>query len=453
MSEQAKYKRLWGEHKQYRAIAPGEQLADHFLSLARPQPHQVCFDFGCGTGRGAARIAKRCQVVGFDFADNCLDDSVRGAFEFVQHDLTQPISREVADFGYCTDVLEHIAPDDVRQVLSNIVTAARRVYLNISTVPDHLGSLIGEQLHLTVQPMDWWRDELKALGFHVAHEQNLGVSCIFYGSAFATFADFEHRTALNVEDEQVAANIRANLRLGLQEVGPHDAQEMEIMLLCGGPSLADFADEIVSRNRAGMPAVTVNGAYNWLIQQGGRPGAQVIVDAREFNRRFTDPPVLGCKYLVSSQCDPALVASLPKGQTYLWHGLGDAVESIVRGYATETGIDREWYPVPGGTTVTLRALPLLAMLGFRRIHVYGFDSCIRGDTHHAYSQPENDGVEAIEVVVGGRTFRAHGWMLKQAEEFQTVMRDLLVPAGVELAIYGDGLIAAILEAAAAARGE
>ncbi len=450
MSERDKYEKLWGEHKQYRAIAPGEQLADHFLAIAKPQPHQTVYDFGCGTGRGAARIAKRCRVVGFDFAENCRDESVKDAFEFRRHDLTRPIEGEIADFGYCTDVLEHIPPADVPTVLRNIVTAARRVYLNISTVPDHLGSLIGEQLHLTVQPMDWWRDELKALGFHVAHEQDLGVSCIFYGSAFATFADFEHRTALNVEDEQVAANIRANLRLGLQEVGPHDAQDTEIMLLCGGPSLADFADEIVSRNRAGMPAVTVNGAYNWLIGHGGRPGAQVIVDAREFNRRFTDPPVLGCKYLVSSQCDPALVASLPRGQTYLWHGLGDAVESIVRGYATEAGADREWYPVPGGTTVTLRALPLLAMLGFRRIHVYGFDSCIRGDTHHAYSQPENDGVDAIEVVVGGRTFRAHGWMLKQAEEFQMVMRNLLVPAGVELAIHGDGLIAAILEAAAAA---
>ena len=453
MSEQAKYKRLWGEHKQYRAIAPGEQLADHFLSLARPQPHQTCFDFGCGTGRGAARIVKRCRVVGFDFADNCLDESVRGAFEFVQHDLTQPIGREVADFGYCTDVLEHIPPADVRTVLKNIVTAARRVYLNISTVEDKLGALIGEPLHLTVQPMDWWLGQLDALGFTAHYSQDLGSSCLIYGSAYLTFSDIEHTVALNTEDARIAENIRANLALGLQEVAPHDEQATEIMLLCGGPSLNDFADEVVAKNHAGMPAVTVNGAYNWLIGHGGRPGAQVIVDAREFNRRFTEPVVLSCKYLVSSQCDPELVASLPKAQTYLWHGLGEPVRAVIAEFAKDAGADREWYPVPGGTTVALRALPLLAMLGFRKIHVYGLDSCLRDDAHHAYEQAENDGMGVLEVSVAGRTFKAHGWMVKQAEEFQQVMRHLLIPAGVELAIYGDGLIAAILQAAAAAGSE
>ena len=91
MSERDKYEKLWGEHKQYRAIAPGEQLADHFLAIAKPQPHQTVYDFGCGTGRGAARSAKRCRVVGFDFAENCRDEAVKDAFEFRKHD-------ESADF-------------------------------------------------------------------------------------------------------------------------------------------------------------------------------------------------------------------------------------------------------------------------------------------------------------------------------------------------------------------
>lgn len=450
MSEQAKYERLWGAHAQYRQIAPGEQLADHFLSLAKPLPHQVAYDFGCGTGRGAARIAKRCRVIGFDFADNCLDESVKGAFEFRQHDLTRPVDLPVADFGYCTDVLEHIPPEDVRDVLKNIVLAARRVYLNISTVQDALGALIGETLHLTVKPMGWWREQLDELGFKVAYEQDLGAACLFYGSAYMTFADIEHRTELNVEERRVVDNIKANLSLGVQEVGPFDAQDTEVMLLCGGPSLNDFTDEIVAQNKAGMPAITVNGSYNWLIQHGGRPGAQIIVDAREFNRRFTEPAVLACKYLVSSQCDPSLVASLPRSQTWLWHGAGDAVNSALGEWAKESGIDREWYPVPGGTTVTLRALPLLAMLGFRRIHVYGFDSCLRGDAHHAYAQPENDGCGVMAISVAGREFLCHGWMVKQAQEFQEVVRHLLIPAGVELAVHGDGLISAILNAAAAA---
>ena len=85
--------------------------------------------------------------------------------------------------------------------------------------------------------------------------------------------------------------------------------------------------------------------------------------------------------------------------------------------------------------------------------MYGFDSCLRGDKHHAYSQPENDDNPIMEVVVGGKTFYCHGWMAKQAHEFQEVVRYLLAPAGIELAIYGDGLIATIMEIASATTQE
>lgn len=447
--ERIKYEQLWNTQA-YRHVAPGEFLAGEFIRLAKPRAHQLVYDFGCGTGRGAAYIAQHCNVVGFDFADNCLDKSVRGQFEFVQHDLTRPVDRPVADFGYCTDVMEHIPTEDVPTVLTNITSAARRVFFAISTVDDVMGGLIGEKLHLTVKPMEWWKEQLEAIGFRVDHSKDIGEACVFWGSAFISFSEIEHRVELNIEEQRVVDNIHANLSLKLPEVAPHGVQDTEIMLLCGGPSLNDFADEIVAANKAGMPAVTVNGTYNWLIERGGRPGAQIVVDAREFNKRFTTPTVLQCKYLISSQCDHELVKSLPKAQTFLWHNAGELVDTTLKDWSEKNGVNRQWYPVPGGTTVTLRAIPLLAMLGFRKINVYGFDSCLRGNEHHAYTQPENDGMGIMELMVGGKAFRCNGWMAKQAEEFQEVVRHLLAPAGVELAVHGDGMIAAILEAAAAA---
>lgn len=444
LPERVKYETLWGQHPRYREIAPGEQLVGHFLSLAKPLPHQLCYDLGCGTGRGAAKIAKRCKVVGFDFAANCLDANV--SVEFVQHDLTRPVDRPLADFAFCTDVLEHIPPEDVDAVLNNVLNSARRVYLAINNVADHYGQRIGETLHLTVQSFAWWREKLEALGARIDAEENLeGELSIFWCSLFARFSDIEHRVTLNIEEKCVEDNIAKNLTLGLQEVCPYDAQDMEIMLLCGGPSLNDFAEEILENNRNGMPAVTVNGTYNWLVEKGGRPGAQILVDARAFNRRFTEPITLGCKYLVSSQCDHALVKSLPPSQTWLWHTAGEKAEQII----TEAGIPGDRYPVYGGTTVTLRALPLLTMLGFRKIRVYGFDSCLRGDAHHAYTQAENDDGTPVSIFVGGKEFQCHSWMVKQAEEFQEVLKKLLIPADVELAVYGDGLISEILTTAAA----
>lgn len=456
MSEQQKYETVW-TRPEYRAWAPGEELAEHFLAIAKPQPHQTVIDFGCGTGRGARRIAASgCTVRAFDLADNCLDNEVRGQlgerFTFQKHDLNEPILF-VADFGYCTDVMEHLPPEQVEKVLQNIVTAARRVYFCICTVEDHLGSLIGEQLHLTVKPAEWWRGKLEALGCRIYAEKAADKAVFFWVSAYATFEDFEHRTVLNVEMQKIRDNIKTNLGLGLQQVGPYDAQDTEVMLLAGGPSLADFADEIYEKAKAGMPVITVNGAYNWAAEHGVKVGAQVIVDAREFNKRFTSPVVDTCKYLICSQCDPELVKSLPKEQTWLWHGAGDEIKAAIDEFTQETLTQVEWYPVPGGTTVTLRALPLLGMLGFRKIHVYGFDSCIKGKAHHAYEQKENDGMTAIPMAVNGKQFLCNGWMAVQAQQFQEVMRHILVPAGIELSVYGDGLIANILLAAANAAKE
>lgn len=183
--EREKYQKLWGEHPSYRNAAPGELFADHFLKLANPGKADLVYDFGCGTGRGAAKIAERVRrVVGFDFTDNCLDEKVRGRFDFRQHDLTKPIEmfRPRADYGYCTDVLEHIPTQDVPVVLGNIFNAARTVYLNISTVEDHCGALIGETLHLTVKPLNWWLLQVMNLGLTVKLAQDIGTSCLIYGT-------------------------------------------------------------------------------------------------------------------------------------------------------------------------------------------------------------------------------------------------------------------------------
>ena len=89
----------------------------------------------------------------------------------------------------------------------------------------------------------------------------------------------------------------------------------------------------------------------------------------------------------------------------------------------------DWYPVPGGSTETTRALCLLRMLGFHKIHSYGFDSCLLPDReHHAYDQKENDKdlQKTIEIKVGGgtkyeKTFLCAPWHAYQAKDFQQMV--------------------------------
>ena len=436
-TEQAKYQEMW-DRPEYRAVAPGEQTAHLFLSVACPEPEADLIDFGAGTGRGALWLSNYCQVTALDFADNCLDDRVReavngGKLKFVQHDLTREYEGR-AKYGYCTDVMEHIPPEQVDEVLKNVLSAARHVFFQISCEDDQMGALIGHPLHLTVQPYGWWKERFEAHHCTIHWSIDAGSHCLFYVTAWAKGEDFFNISVINNDPEQIAENIKANLAMGLQEVRPHDLQDTEMLILAGGPSLNDYVEDI-REMRKRMPCVTVNGAYNWALERGIEPGAQIVLDSREFNKRFCEPVRPNCRYLVASQCHPSLVSSLPPEQVWLWHSGNHA---LLEG--------RECFPVYGGMTVMLRALPLLRMLGFAKFHIFGFDSCLLGD-HHAYEQKENDMKTVVNVTVGGRTFACHPWMLSQAHEFMQLIKHL-IGDHCEMAVYGPGLIAHILETGA-----
>jgi SAM-dependent methyltransferase len=170
------YERMWSVDA-YRKESPGKTVLPNFLSIATPQLNDRILDIGCGTGKASVEMHQRgfTDIILMDFAKNCLDDSTKNllaqyptSVRFVQHDITTPFPI-TATFGYCTDVMEHLDPSQVRNSLMQMKSAVEFLYLRISTRPDVMGKLIGERLHLTVYPIEWWLDVLNELQFEILY--------------------------------------------------------------------------------------------------------------------------------------------------------------------------------------------------------------------------------------------------------------------------------------------
>ena len=441
------YKMMW-DKPEYRQVAPGEKIAHEFLKQAKPKQGATVLDLGCGTGRGGLNLAffGGLDVTMVDFADNCLDEDIvpmletqKHALRFVEADLSQPLPVQAA-YGFCTDVMEHIRPHHVDKVIENCLAACQHVFFQISTVDDKAGVLVGHKLHLSVHPYEWWLKKLKDHKCVIHWSNQTDNTCLFYVSNWATGEEVVDAGTVNTTDDEIKKNVEYNIKQGYLQVEPHPTNEIEVMIVGGGPSLPQHIEKIKQLRANGVKLITINNAYNWCLDNGLTPSAMVMVDARKFNARFTKPVVEDCKYFIASQCNPSVFEGLPKDRTYIWHTQADLLKDILdEQYKT-------WWSVPGGSTVLLRAIPLFRMLGFKRFHLFGCDSCLSEDEmHHAYEQEENDGQLVMPVNVSGKVFNCNPWMVSQAQEFIDLIK--MLGDEIELAIYG-GLLHHILESGA-----
>lgn len=169
LTEHQKYETMWSL-PEYRQWSPGEDAVDEFFDIVKPDG--MVIDFGCGTGRAALKIQEHgCEVIAIDFASNCLDHAARG-LRFFTMDMSKPMPFQ-APFGFCADVMEHIPPAQVDDVVNNIMASARTVFFQISTVPDVMGTAINQTLHLSVHGCDLWQARFERLGYDVIHAIDL----------------------------------------------------------------------------------------------------------------------------------------------------------------------------------------------------------------------------------------------------------------------------------------
>ena len=129
--------RLLHENSNY-GVA-GKIYADICNKLALNFDCETILDYGCGK-RTMETFLPHLEIAGYDPA--------------VEEYSALPAP---ADLVICLDVLEHIEPEFLENVLNHLRDLTKKVILlSVSTRPAHKTLPDGRNAHLTVEPPEWW---------------------------------------------------------------------------------------------------------------------------------------------------------------------------------------------------------------------------------------------------------------------------------------------------------
>lgn len=264
----------------------------------------------------------------------------------------------------------------------------------------------------------------------------------------------KHKMRMNTSEEEILANVAFNIKRPLPQMHLYpERPKKEIIIVGGGWSTEDTLDELHELVNDGTAILAVNGAGNYLMKNHIRPDMLMILDAKVENVSYVEKEIPNCKYFLSPQCHPSVFDKCEGRDLTAFHIMTFQEIEYAMLYSH---YGENFRCVPGGSTVGLRAISLAHMLGFRLMHLFGFDSCYAPDgRHHAYGQKWNDCEGSTEMwarlksSTGEDTvmqFRCSSWMAHQAEQFF----NFLAKNGdqFKLNIHGDGLLATMMRTGA-----
>ena len=152
------YKVLHQEEGKFKGISL-VPLVPTLMSLVKENDCKTLLDYGCG--KAIPYDKDRCKEVD-------LRHPIQKLCNLKSFDLYDPAYEKYAtlpdkkyDIVVCTDVLEHIAEQDLDYVLTQILSRSNKVvFLNISCQPalKHFkeGKFKGKNVHISVFDPSWW---------------------------------------------------------------------------------------------------------------------------------------------------------------------------------------------------------------------------------------------------------------------------------------------------------
>ena len=251
-----------------------------------------------------------------------------------------------------------------------------------------------------------------------------------------------------VDAEGRIEHIKSALERGLDEFGPSDPHDKDICIVGSGPSVRSQVKKIRKLRERGAFILAIKGAHDFLLQNKIMPHAALAVDpqphiVRCFRKKLPEGELVRPVYLIASQCTTEVFDYLKDQKVIIWHLLASSSSELLKGKLQ----------IGGGSTSGSRGIVIGWMMGFRKFHLFGFDSCLQGKgesklrkiTGERWGGVREDGKHEVvmELVCEGKTFFSDPAMAAQANEIQDVVKML---EGSMFKAYGRGLIQTIFKA-------
>ena len=229
------------------------------------------------------------------------------------------------------------------------------------------------------------------------------------------------------EPSDISENVKVSLKRPyirlhhLPEFGK-DKKGRPIALAGGGPSIRNHLDEL----RKFDTVMAAGSSHDFLVANGIKVKYCLLLDAHStVTASYIQHPSPDTTYLVATHCPESVFAALEGFPVVMWHCIMDSQMEFLE------QVDPGFQGLGGGCTSGLRAMGMATVLGYRNLHMFGYDSCLpESDESHAYplqsEEIENEGIARDKVYeikfgIGGpgeKLYRCLGYQLAQAQNFE-----------------------------------
>lgn len=245
--------------------------------------------------------------------------------------------------------------------------------------------------------------------------------------------------SVNNSREQILANIRHAVSLGLPEIKQQPFTDRPVALVGGGPSLSKYLPVLRALASTDTDVLAINGAYKHLRGLGIEADHFVLLDSREANVCHVDSPSSKTNHFLASQVHPAVFDGLRDYKVTLFHAGTDTALEVL-------GHDQEYLAAPVGMA-SIHAIYVAVALGYRNLFLFGYDFSSEHDEKYAYDQPMNAADELIDVSLNGKRYRTTITLARTADVFLFSVKPLIEACGTRVEICSDGLLSEMVATA------